>query len=78
MITCVLIDYRPQIIYFCALFWNQPRNGQNSKAGTLIHEAAHWAITGDAEYGFDQLAINSPNKAVVNADNYQFYAEGAA
>ncbi|KAF4621981.1 hypothetical protein D9613_009067 [Agrocybe pediades] len=68
-------------IYLGGEFWNSPVVGTNSQAGTIIHEASHFAVNGatrDFKYDPDdcrELAIDFPNKAVMNADSHQFFAE---
>lgn len=55
--------------------------GTDSRAGTLVHEMSHFNVianTDDHEYGqvaARRLARKNPNKAVNNADNYEYYAE---
>ncbi|KAF9033592.1 deuterolysin M35 metalloprotease [Panaeolus papilionaceus] len=68
-------------IYLCSAFWNAPNTGTDSKAGTIIHEASHFTRNGgtdDLGYGHTNaknLAKNSPAKAVMNADNHEYFAE---
>ncbi len=55
--------------------------GRDSKAGTLIHEISHFNVvagTGDIVYGASgahNLAVTSPNQAIRNADNHEYFAE---
>jgi peptidyl-Lys metalloendopeptidase len=64
----------------CSSFWSAPAMGSDSKAGALIHEHSHNAArTEDLTYGRSQareLAARSPERAIRNADNYQYYVEG--
>ena len=68
-------------IYLCGAFWKSSRTGTDTQGGTLIHEASHFAVianTNDYAYGQTDakaLAKNSPNKAVNNAENYDYFAE---
>ncbi len=68
-------------IYLCKKFWNQAgSSGFDSKPGVIIHELAHEvrSAIGDKGYGTsvaEGLAKKSPNKAIRNADNYEYYAE---
>jgi hypothetical protein len=67
-------------VWLCALFWPRPTYaGPNSKFGTLIHEWSHArCYTSDHAYGETgclSLAASDPKKAVLNADNYQYFAE---
>ncbi|OED36449.1 hypothetical protein AB833_27980 [Chromatiales bacterium (ex Bugula neritina AB1)] len=71
----------PYTIRICSLFWNLSLSGRDfSHIGTIIHELTHFAdISGahDLVYGTKlsrQLAINKPGKAVINADNYEYFA----
>ncbi len=67
-------------IWLCGGFWNATAMGADSKAGTIIHEHSHCdARTEDLTFGQARaraLAAKSPNKAVTNADNYEYYATG--
>lgn len=64
-------------------FWDAPATGQDSKAGVLTHEMSHFTDVGgtdDFEYGANeckQLAIDDPSEALYNADNFEYYTEGA-
>lgn len=68
-------------IYLCPVFFQAPTSGQDSKAGTIIHEISHFnvvASTDDHEYGVADsraLALRDPNKAVNNADSLEYFAE---
>lgn len=71
----------PKIVYLCSSFWPAPTTGQDSKAGTIIHEASHFTVNGgtrDLAYGHSRaqaLAVSSPADAVMNADSHEYYAE---
>jgi peptidyl-Lys metalloendopeptidase len=69
----------PLEVFLCQQFWNMPEEGTDTKYGTLIHEFSHeCAGTKDHTYGYtncQNLATNDPDKAIENADNYQFFAE---
>lgn len=72
----------PSRMYLCGAFWNYaPATGTDSKAGTLIHEMSHYTILGgtdDHVYGQSgamNLAITSPDLAVMNADSHEYFAE---
>jgi peptidyl-Lys metalloendopeptidase len=68
-------------IYLCQSFWSADLLGTDSQSGTLIHELSHFltiAGTLDHEYGQNdtkRLAKTSPDKAINNADNHEFFAE---
>jgi peptidyl-Lys metalloendopeptidase len=65
-------------VRICAGFWGLPSSGQDSKAGTLLHELSHFDGTGDFAYGpqasYD-LAVWDPWTAASNADNYEYFYE---
>jgi RHS repeat-associated protein len=69
----------PLEIWLGRLFFSAPMTGIDSKAGTLIHELSHEVHgTADIVYGYSNariLAITSPNDAINNADNYEYFAE---
>ncbi|MBI3130365.1 MAG: hypothetical protein HYZ13_03320 [Acidobacteria bacterium] len=71
----------PYKIYLCGAFWRAPSTGTDSKAGTLVHESSHFTVNGgtqDYVYGTSgakSLAISNPSKAVMNADNHEYFAE---
>lgn len=62
---------------------NAPLTGTDSKAGTMIHELSHFsdvAGTDDHAYGLEEaknLAKKNKTKAATNADNFEYYVEGA-
>lgn len=66
-------------IYLGGAFWNAVAKGYDSKPGTIIHELSHRVHgTDDHVYGQEKakkLAINDPEKATTNADNYEYLAE---
>lgn len=72
---------QPYKIYLCRAFWSAPSLGRDSKAGTLVHEMSHFTVNGgttDYVYGATgakNLALSSPSKAVMNADNHEYFAE---
>jgi peptidyl-Lys metalloendopeptidase len=72
---------RPFEINLCPVFWTSTENGRDSRAGTIIHELSHFNEvigTFDFQYGQTdsrQLAIDNPDQAVFNADNYEYFAE---
>ncbi|TFK72455.1 zincin [Pluteus cervinus] len=78
------------VVHLCRAFWRAPLTGTNSKGGTLVHEVSHFldvASTKDvpignsttrAYYGHKlckELALNMPEKAIINADNHEYFAE---
>ncbi|CAE6430591.1 unnamed protein product [Rhizoctonia solani] len=77
----VIIPGHFQEIYLCGAFWRAPLEGTDSKAGTIIHEASHfpeYAGTSDHAYGQGacrDLARNDPNRAAMNADSHEYFAE---
>lgn len=71
----------PGKVYLCPMFWRAPITGQDSKAGTLVHEQSHFTVNGgtdDHVYGMPKcrnLAQDKPNMAVRNADNHEYFVE---
>lgn len=71
----------PFHIHLCGLFWESPTIGVDSQAGTLIHETSHFdVVAGTDDYVYGQsackrLASRDPNRAVFNADSYEYFAE---
>ncbi len=69
-------------VYLCSHFFNSGRIGIDNAVGTIIHELSHLvANTHDFVYGQEKcrlLAINRPEAARSNADNYQYYCESFA
>jgi peptidyl-Lys metalloendopeptidase len=66
-------------VFLCQQFWNAPDTGTDTKYGTLIHEVSH-EVAGTKDHVYGQagcknLAQNSPDQAIENADNYEYYAE---
>ena len=63
-------------IGLCDLFWER---SDEERAAALLHEHSHasaWTL--DYVYGSEsceQLAIDRPDDAIKNADNYEFYVE---
>lgn len=72
---------KPYTIYLCKVFWQAPLTGTDSQSGTLIHEMSHFFVVADTDdYVYGQtgaraLAIESPDQAVMNADNHEYFAE---
>lgn len=76
-------------IYLNKHFWPSGLTGQDSKAGALSHEMSHFedlGATKDVKYGEKTmygvsnaqfLAHHAPADALKNADNYEYYLEGA-
>ncbi|HVI02801.1 MAG TPA: M35 family metallo-endopeptidase [Enhygromyxa sp.] len=66
-------------VHLCERFFEKDDVGWDTKWGILVHEFSHlFALTHDYEYGRpDSLALadNQPNKAVKNADNYEYFVE---
>lgn len=72
---------QPYIINLCNNFWNAPLTGTNSKAGTIIHETSHFAVVADTDSivhtqaDAQDLATDSPDNAINNANSYEYFAE---
>ncbi|KAF4586529.1 hypothetical protein EYR38_010808 [Pleurotus pulmonarius] len=73
----------PSTVNLCPLFW---KYDADERAATLIHEASHfspaWGEVGTNAYTWEfygaqlarVLAHTSPDRAIVNAENYAFFA----
>ncbi len=67
----------------CDVFFLVPREGTDSKSGTIVHEISHFnvvAATDDFSSALDQqgsrnLANSSPNSAIRNANAFEYFAE---
>lgn len=71
--------FRSTYLYLCDGYFAAPTTGSDSKVGTLVHELTH-AVgeTEDYEYGeaaCQNLALNDPQRAIMNADNYEYFTE---
>lgn len=72
---------QPYIIHLCNAFWAANVSGTDSRGGTIIHEQSHFTLNGgtqDYAYGHTnakRLATSQPKKAVMNADNHEYFAE---
>jgi len=70
-------------IYLCPVFWQSSTNpyAYNSQPGTLTHEMSHFnsvAGTQDYQYGTAgclRLAETNPSRAIMNADNHEYFQE---
>lgn len=74
---------RPYTIYVCKAFWTAPLTGTDSRGGTLLHEMSHFdvvAATDDHVYGQQgaaEMARSAPERAVNNADSYEYFGENS-
>lgn len=72
---------KPYEIFLCNAFWTAPLEGTDSKAGTLVHETSHFKVVADTDdhaYGHNDckdLAKNSPQNAIDNADSHEYFFE---
>jgi peptidyl-Lys metalloendopeptidase len=72
---------QPYRIYICQAFWNAAVVGTDSRSGTLVHEMSHFDVvagTDDIVYGqsgAQDLAMSSPDDAIDNADNHEYFSE---
>jgi uncharacterized Zn-binding protein involved in type VI secretion len=75
-------DDKNHTVYLGDPFWNAPDVGRDSKAGVLTHEMSHFDDVGgtdDYKYGEAkslELAENYPERALNNADSFEYYVEG--
>ncbi len=71
----------PYVIHLCPVFWQVSLYGRDSQSGTLLHELSHFPAvrgTSDHAYGTANVALLAqldPDRAVFNADSYEFFAE---
>ncbi|CAE6423933.1 unnamed protein product [Rhizoctonia solani] len=71
----------PGYVYLCGAFWNAPNTGTDSRAGTIVHEQSHFTVNGGTDdhvygqSGAKSLAKSSPDQAIDNADNHEYFAE---
>jgi len=65
-------------IFLCNPFWSS----LDSKASTLLHEHSHASASTlhliYARYDCRALAQVNPDKAVINASNYEYFAEAVS
>lgn len=72
---------QPYQIYLCNAFWAAPNAGTDSRGGTIVHEMSHFTVNGGtSDYAYGQtaaknLATRTPNKAIQNADNHEYFSE---
>ncbi|KAF5320045.1 hypothetical protein D9758_018929 [Tetrapyrgos nigripes] len=68
-------------MYLCDGFWQAANTGEDSRAGTLVHESSHYAQlagTVDEAYGHtncENLARYFPDLAAANADSHEYFVE---
>ncbi len=66
-------------VTLCPLFFNARNEGADSRPGVIVHEMTHLAAgTGDMAYGRSAalaLARKEPDRAALNADNYEYFVE---
>lgn len=66
-------------VTLCPLFFNARNEGADSRPGVIVHEMTHLAAgTGDMAYGRTNalaLARKEPDRAALNADNYEYFVE---
>lgn len=72
-------EYGVTEIGFCGDWFNNGRRGNDSKPGAVIHDLTHILLdTEDYAYGIVEvmdLAEEDPDKAVRNADSYEYFVE---
>jgi peptidyl-Lys metalloendopeptidase len=72
---------RPYEVFVCKSFWATGDTGTDSRGGVIIHEVSHFNVvagTDDFVYGHAgarDLAISSPDDALNNADNLEYFTE---
>jgi uncharacterized Zn-binding protein involved in type VI secretion len=69
-------------VYIDKAFHNAPAKGKDSRAGAISHEMSHFDTVGgtkDHQYGpgkCKKLAEKDPDKALENADSFEYFLEG--
>lgn len=70
-----------ETIFFCNYFWITENEEFDTKPGVIIHELSHCSFganddqEGDNYYSAKILASNNPDRAVENANNYEYFSE---
>ncbi len=68
-------------IFVGGAFWGAKLDGIDSQGGTVVHELTHLLLgTSDHTYGISDSrdnALNDPDTAVDNADNWEHFAESS-
>jgi hypothetical protein len=66
-------------VMLCPMFFQARNEGADSRPGVIMHEMTHLAAgTGDMAYGRSAalaLARKEPDRAALNADNYEYFVE---
>ncbi len=71
----------PRKVWLCPKFWQAPQHGMKSQRSTFVHEISHFyvaASTRDLFIGISharELAKLRPQKALQNAENFEFFSE---
>lgn len=79
-----VLPTQPHRIYLCNAFWQAPLTGHDSMPGALLRAMSHFDdVTGatswaDGDLACKRLAKQAPDRAVVNADSHQYFAENSA
>lgn len=77
--TLAYTSFGSDTIYCCPAYETLPTTGTDTKPGTILHEYTHKSInTEDYVYGTQNchnLARTNPDKAINNADNYEYFSE---
>ncbi|KAF5311539.1 hypothetical protein D9758_019025 [Tetrapyrgos nigripes] len=69
---CTCPRSRPGVF---AYFWRAANTGQDSRAGTLVHESSHFtALAGTRDYAYGHPDCED-RAAVNNADSHEYFAE---
>lgn len=74
---------QPYKIYVCKAFWQAANTGTDSRGGTLLHELSHFHVVADTDdtvygqIGAASLARSDPQRAINNADSYEYFGENS-
>ncbi|MBL4672992.1 MAG: hypothetical protein JKX81_12090 [Arenicella sp.] len=73
----------PYNMTLCGVFFRVPRDGTDSKSGTIVHEISHFNVVASSDdfgsaldqSGSRRLANSSPTSAIRNANAFEYFAE---
>jgi hypothetical protein len=73
----------PYNMTLCGVFFRVPREGTDSKSGTIVHEISHFDVVASSDdfgsaldqSGSRRLANSSPTSAIRNANAFEYFAE---
>lgn len=78
-----VLPTQPHRIYLCNAFWQAPLTGHDSMPGALLRVMSQFDdVTGTTSWAHGdaackRLAKQAPERAIVNADSHQYFAENS-